>query len=151
MQHELSSNRELFRRNITDLSVLLSTENMSDPDVIREQNISEVQVPQSRQSTPERKRRGRRPKSGARPTESNTSSQYSTKALQALEKQVSDVKERATEIEKQLKMLDKIQSEVRGIEGKIAKIDRTSQETLSIVQRIKLKKKKGNKNKKNKN
>jgi hypothetical protein len=79
---------------------------------------------------------------------SSSSSSVAVKTLQSLQKQISQIDEVTNDAGKHLKMVEKIQVQLSQLEKRMSLIERTSEETLSIVQRIKIKKKKGKKNNK---
>lgn len=79
---------------------------------------------------------------------SSSSSSVAVKTLQSLQKQISHIDEVTNDAGKHLKMVEKIQVQLSQLEKRMSLIERTSEETLSIVQRIKIKKKKGKKNNK---
>jgi hypothetical protein len=118
---------------------------MSELGMAKEPEISHITEPKNQ--TPKIEKKKTRPAKPARKPDNSGGSKDSTepsaKTLQALQKQISRVDETTQEAEKQLKTLDKIQSEVSHLERRLTQVERTSQEILSIVQRIKIKKKKG--------
>jgi hypothetical protein len=122
---------------------------MSDVGAANKPETSHVSEPKNQSSKVEK---GETPpaKTRRKPSDGEASSDSSTKTLQELQRQISRVDDTTANLEKQLKVLDKIQSEVSRFEGRLTQIERTSHETLSIVQQIKLKKGKGKDKKKNK-
>jgi hypothetical protein len=67
----------------------------------------------------------------------------SEKILQDLQDQISKLSTIIKGIDKQVSQIDEIQSQVNDLDSRISQIQKVSQDTLGIVQRIKLKKKKG--------